>query len=362
VTRPADELGEHALDAAAEIDPRVVEDDAHGSADPLVSVVLPVRNGERHLDAALASLHAQTWSNWELVAIDDGSTDATPELLARAAADDERVRVFRQDARGLVAALQRGTAEARGPYLARMDADDESTPTRLAHQVAHLEANPAVVLVGGSFDVVDDAGARLRTEPALVAHDDLRRELYVRNAFAHGSVMLRRSALDLAAGYRDDRPAAEDYDLWRRLAGLGELTNLPEVVYRWRTNPAGVTQTRAAEQAASASAVRDDLWAAGTPGLLDRHELRQRVDVYARVPGVGPDLADRFRQVQLALVVELARRGRRRAAWEQLVAYGTHHASAPVTILVFLASGRRFTSGRRLLEAARRRARARSRR
>jgi len=329
---------------------------------PRVSVLLPVRNGAEHLEAALASVRAQTLREWELVVVDDGSTDATPELLARAAASDARIRVFRQDASGLAVALQRAVAEAGAPSLARHDADDLSLPHRLAHQLAALDADPDVVVVGGSFAVLDEMGVVVRTEPGLVDADDVRRELFVRNPFAHGSVMVQRAALEAVGGYVDDHPAAEDYDLWRRLATVGALTNLPEVVYRWRVNPTGVTQTQSDRQSRSAARVRDELWAAGAPGVLDRHELRRRVDRYSRVPALGPQLVDRFRQVQLALVIELARRGGRRTAWSQLVAYTGHHASAPWSIVVFVVSGRRFTSGRRLLEAVRRQGRDRRRR
>src|SRR5207302_689224 len=116
-----------------------------GGARPLISVLLPVRDGARYLREALASVLAQTLADFELLVVDDGSEDETPAILAGVA--DGRLRAIRQDRLGLVAALNRGIEEARAPLLARMDADDVSLPERLERQAAYLDARPEVALV-----------------------------------------------------------------------------------------------------------------------------------------------------------------------------------------------------------------------
>ena len=127
---------------------------------PKVSVVLPVRNGARWLGEALRSVHSQTFADWELLAIDDGWTDQTPGILEDWAARDRRTRVIRQESLGLIAALNRGLDEARGPLLAELDADDRALPDRLDRQVRHLEANPAVGLLGTWAQEIGAAGKR----------------------------------------------------------------------------------------------------------------------------------------------------------------------------------------------------------
>jgi glycosyltransferase involved in cell wall biosynthesis len=229
---------------------------------PRVSVLLPVRDGARFLREALESVLAQTLSDLELLVVDDGSTDETPEILA--SVTHERLRVLRQEHAGLVAALERGLAEARAPFLARMDADDVSLPQRLERQLAAL--TDGVGLVGCGVERIDETGRVLGSH--MLPPDDaaLRRRLLLRNPFAHGSVVVRREALERAGGYRADYGANEDYDLWRRIARDWELAAVPEILYRYREHPAAVTRSRVDERVASRERLRDELW--HDPALL----------------------------------------------------------------------------------------------
>jgi glycosyltransferase involved in cell wall biosynthesis len=257
---------------------------------PRVSVVLPVRDGARFLRPALYSVLAQTLDDFELLVVDDGSTDETPEILA--AVGDERLRVLRQEPAGLVAALRRGLAEARAPYLARMDADDVSLPRRLERQLAALA--DGVGLVGCGVERIDEAGRVLGSH--VLPPDDaaLRRRLLLRNPFAHGSVVVRREALERAGGYRADYGANEDYDLWRRIARDWKLAAVPEILYRYREHPGAVTRSRVDERVESRERLRDELWR--DPALLaavgrdpDRVEARAllREALRRRRPGLA---------------------------------------------------------------------------
>lgn len=195
---------------------------------PLVSVVLPAHNGAAELPQAVASILRQSFADFELIAINDGSTDATAAILD--GIHDPRLRVVHQDNAGLAGTLNRGIALARGRYIARQDQDDVAMPTRLARQVAFMEANPDHALLGTRAEIRsgDRPARRFHDHPA----DDaaLRFELLFDNPFVHSSVMLRKSALEEVGGYATDpaRQPPEDYELWSRLARRWHLANLPE--------------------------------------------------------------------------------------------------------------------------------------
>lgn len=231
---------------------------------PRVSVVLPVHDGGRFLREALESVLAQTLSDLELLVVDDGSIDETAAILAEIR--DERLRVLRQDHAGLVAALEHGIAEARSPYLARMDADDVSLPPRFERQVAYLDERPGVALVAPGVETIDEAG-RPRGRVTLPDDDSaLRRRLLLRNPFTHGAVVVRAEAVRGAGGYRAGYGANEDYDLWRRIARDWRLGALPEILYRYREHSAAVTRSRVDERVESRERLRDELWR--DPALL----------------------------------------------------------------------------------------------
>ncbi len=207
---------------------------------PPISVLLPVRDGAATLEDAIASMEAQTDPDFEVLAVDDGSTDATPDILEEWAGRDSRVRVLRQPPGGIVAALERSRAEARGRYLARMDADDISEPERLARQRELLEAQRALVGCGCFVRYFPReavrAGARRYEEwmNSSYSAEDVERNVFIECPLAHPTFFLRAEAVQAVGGYRD--PGwAEDHDLLLRLweAG-GRLAKVPEVLFRWR--------------------------------------------------------------------------------------------------------------------------------
>lgn len=211
---------------------------------PLVSVILPVRDGAPWLDEAVASIRAQTLSDLECVVVDDGSRDDS-RVIARAHADrDSRVRVLCGNRpRGLVAALTTGIAAARAPYIARMDADDVALPERLALQVAALDSLPELSVVGSRIAYRPEGpgtgglDAYVEWQNSLLEPDAIHRDLFVESPLVHPTVVVRRAALDAVGGYRD-LGWPEDYDLWMRiiLSG-GAAAKLREVLLVWRDLP-----------------------------------------------------------------------------------------------------------------------------
>lgn len=214
---------------------------------PKVSVVMSVYNGELYLREAVDSILDQTFTDFEFIIIDDGSTDTTWQILS--AYNDPRTRLVRNHENiGLTRSLNKALALARGEYVARQDADDVSLPWRLARQVAFLDATPGVGLVSSSYEVIDPEGRRLRTVTVPTSDSDIRSHLYKRNPFCHGAAVFRHACIEAVGGYRESFRVAQDYDLWLRMAERFELANLGDPLYRWRLRPEAISSEQTERQ------------------------------------------------------------------------------------------------------------------
>jgi GT2 family glycosyltransferase len=213
-----------------------------------ISVVMGVYNGEALLGATLDSILSQAEGDFECIVVDDGSTDDTPRILAAYAVLDARVRIIRQENRGLTRALIAGCAASQGTYIARHDAGDLSDPRRLALQRLVLDKNPEVVFVSSATRF---AGPEL--EPLYVARSTGRAleaafildladpRTLIDGPTHHGSVMFRRDAYERAGGYRAAFYYGQDFDLWYRLAQLGKFQAIDEVLYTARITPDSIS-------------------------------------------------------------------------------------------------------------------------
>jgi hypothetical protein len=216
-----------------------------------VSVVLAVHDAERTVGAAIDSILAQTFTDYELLVIDDGSTDRSAAVVRERAGGDRRLRLLQQANRGLIATLNRGCAEARGAVIARMDADDVALPGRLEAQMRLLETHPGVAAVGGAARYMDDRGPlplELRHPCAPAA---IRAALPRVSCLVHPTVLMRRDAVLAAGGYRPAFLHAEDYDLWLRLSERFDLANLAETVLHLRLHPGQVSFAHVEQQVIS---------------------------------------------------------------------------------------------------------------
>jgi glycosyltransferase involved in cell wall biosynthesis len=216
---------------------------------PAISVLLPCYNAAGTLPEALASLSRQTFLDFEILAVDDGSTDRTPEILRDWAESDNRLRVVYQTHAGIIAALNTGLQACRAGIIARMDTDDRSHPDRLKRQAAFMDGNPEIAvvscLVAGfpAGQVREGFQIYLGWSNSLVNDEDIRREIFVESPLVHPSVMFRRSWIERAGGYQE-RGWPEDYDLWLRLYLAGaRFAKLPEVLLEWREHPGRLTRT-----------------------------------------------------------------------------------------------------------------------
>lgn len=212
------------------------------STDARISVLLPVHNGMPLVRRAVESILVQTLGAFELVVIDDGSTDETPGYLR--GLDDPRVKYHRIDKGGTTRALNRGLELATAPLVARMDADDVALPGRLARQAAYLDEHPDCVLVGCQAEEIDAAGTVVGRRRLPVSDTAIRWQMMFGCPFLHPAVMFRREAVLACGGYDESYPCAQDYELWTRLAAKGTLANLPDVLLQYRVHPESVTSTK----------------------------------------------------------------------------------------------------------------------
>jgi glycosyltransferase involved in cell wall biosynthesis len=250
-----------------------------GGAAPAVSVVMAVHNGERFLREAVESVLDQTFGSFELLVVDDASTDRTRAILDTYR--DRRIRVIANDRqRGLSYSLNRGIGEARGRYIARLDADDVAEPDRFATQVEYLDRHADVALLGSWYSIIDEQGRETGRRWVPGDHHEIRWMLGFCNAFAHSAVMIRRTALDEVGLYDESLRYAMDYDLWVRIAERMRVANYEKFLLRWRTSSSSLTSA-----------------------LGDRTELLDRVvaDLGRRLDWSGSSAEERERRAGLLI-------------------------------------------------------------
>jgi hypothetical protein len=208
------------------------------NATPHISVLVPVYNGMPYLPETVESLLQQTFTDFEIIALDDGSTDASAEYLA--SVNDPRLRIERLSRTGLSAALNHGLGVARAPLIARLDADDVALPDRFQLQYDYLAAHPDCVALGCQSIHINEHGECIgagRFPTSLLA---IRWESLFRSPILHPGSMYRRDDVLALGGYRQVFDVAEDYDLWTRLLGRGTLANLPQQLLRYRVHAKSV--------------------------------------------------------------------------------------------------------------------------
>lgn len=247
---------------------------SHGEGHvPLVSVVINAYKVEAYLAECLDSVLAQTFGDYEVIVVDDGSPDATARIADDYARRDGRFRVLRNERNmGIPATINRALAASRGELIAKLDADDVALPERFERQVAFMRAKPAVVMVGCWWERIDDEGRSLGAQRPWPSNERLARQMLKRCVLNHTGVMMRGDVVR-RLGYREFFRYAHDYDLFLRLIDEGEIAVLPEVLVKQRLNFGGVTVQRVAEQAQEARYAR----------RFARQRRRRGSDDYERV-------------------------------------------------------------------------------
>lgn len=214
------------------------------STRPLISVLLPAYNAERFIRPAVDSILAQTFRDFELIILNDGSRDRTSEIIHTYT--DDRIVVVEHANMGLGATLAKGLELAKGKYIARQDADDISLPERLSKQVNYLDQHPEIALLGSWAQIMQENGElvnRYHRHPS--SPEVLRFDLVFNNPFVHSSVLFRKAEALEVGGYAPERHAFEDFDLWSRISRKHGVSNLPEVLLHYREVDSGISKSNA---------------------------------------------------------------------------------------------------------------------
>ncbi len=216
-----------------------------GTQRPRVSVVMSVRDDAERVRRAIQSIRSQTFTDWELIVIDDGSRDGTGTVLDELVTADGRIRAIHQEQTGLTRALIRGCAESRGEFIARQDADDLSGPPRLERQVSLLDANPDAGFVSCWTQYIGPENEPLELVTRPADSEEATRQLLVdrQGPPAHGSVMFRRALYEKVNGYRPEFYFAQDADLWLRMAERAKIGYVPQVLYYYRRDYNSISGT-----------------------------------------------------------------------------------------------------------------------
>jgi glycosyltransferase involved in cell wall biosynthesis len=215
---------------------------------------MPVYNGRLYLTEAVQSVLVQTLADFELIAIDDGSTDGSATILERMAETDSRIVVLRQSNAGATRAMNVGVSRARGQFVARMDADDVCRPRRFERQIEFLGSHPDHVAVGSAVLMIDPEGSPLCVSRWPLTHEELDAATLAGKSIgglAHPAAMISTASLREVGGYREKFRVAQDKDLWLRLAEVGRLANLPDVLLKYRFHGESTGARRGAEQQAA---------------------------------------------------------------------------------------------------------------
>lgn len=237
---------------------------------PRITVAMSVYNNGPYVGAAIDSILAQTFADFEFLIVNDGSTDDSAAVIDARAATDRRIRVIHQDNRGFIASLNRMLAEARSPWIARMDGDDVSMPERFARQLAFLADHPDHGVIGTAASLIGPDGERVVRPPIVrpETHEGLVANLESGPLINHNVVIYSREAVLRAGGYRAGYRHAEDYDLWLRLSTITRMANLPDELVAYRIYPEQVSARHVVEQTTHA----------GIAWLAHRERLAGRPD------------------------------------------------------------------------------------
>lgn len=222
------------------------------SENPLVSVLIPAHGKLPFLDETLISINKQTYRNLEVIIVDDRSQI---DLEKSSHKIEFPYRIVKSTEPGIVAAMNTGLTLTKGKYIARIDADDLMVPERIALQVAVMEQEADLAVLGSQVWIIDEQGRKIRPSSYPIKEKELLRRLRFYNCMAHPSVLIRKELLDRVGGYREISKYAEDYDLWRRIQKLGRIRNLSDRLTHYRQHSLQSTRSHSATVQVSALAV-----------------------------------------------------------------------------------------------------------
>ncbi len=206
-----------------------------------VSVIMSAYNAEQFIAQAVDSILAQSFGDFELIIINDGSADRTKSIIEQYVQQDSRIVLLDQENTGLTKALNNGIKIARGNYIARMDADDIAEPDRLERQYQFMEKNSEYALCGSRAWFIDENNKKLFKKELPITNDSIKKKLLFNNQFVHSSLFIRKSILDEMGFYNEDFKKSQDYELVLRFASKYQIANLEDCLVLWRVNSKSIS-------------------------------------------------------------------------------------------------------------------------
>ena len=216
---------------------------------PNVSVIMAAKNVQDYIAIAIESIINQTYSDWEMIIVNDGSTDQTASIVQKYSDANNRIKLI-SNKESVGQAIARNTAveQSTGKYLAILDADDVAMPDRIEVQVDYLDKNPGIAAIGGHAEIIDSKGSTLGIKRKALNIDAIRFSLLLQNQFIHSTMMIRRGVFDAFGGYDNTFLYAEDYDLWSKILEKNIVLNIDKVVSKFRIQPGSVTSMSATQK------------------------------------------------------------------------------------------------------------------
>lgn len=210
---------------------------------PVISIIVPTYNRERYIAQAISSAQKQSFKDWELIVVDDASTDKTEDVVMKIAEKDSRIRYVRQKENvGIAKNRNTGLSEAKGAYVAMLDSDDAWTdPDKLKKQLAFLKSRPDHAMVGTWVTKMDVNGTEYGHVKYEINDVDIRKKILFRNQFAQSSLIYRASVIKELGSYDPTYTVNDDYDLWLRVGTSHKFANIPEYTTSYRVHPGGIT-------------------------------------------------------------------------------------------------------------------------
>ena len=209
---------------------------------PQVSVIMSVYNGERYVSEAIESILQQSFSDWELIVIDDNSSDGSSVIIRQYLAQDQRVKLINNEQNfGLTKSLNIGIKDSTGKYIARLDADDSCLPDRLQKQYDFMEAHPEMAVCGSCGNYIDESGEVVGKKTLPTEYREIKKKLLFNNQFIHSSLFICRAMIDKEGGYDESFRTSQDYELMLRIASKYPVANLPEQLVNWRVGEGSIS-------------------------------------------------------------------------------------------------------------------------
>lgn len=320
------ELIEDALVSYAEMI-FIISNPIYSQFAPKISVVLPMYNNERTIEKSIKSILGQTFTDFELIAIDDGSKDKTSEIVK--SIDDSRIKLIRQRNKGLLRTNNRGITISRGAFIARQDGDDISIPSRFEKQVMYLASNENVGMVSCYYTQMDEESESLGiTQTFPFKPIDVKRSFYLVNPIAHGGTMTRREIFEKIGLYQPSHEPIEDYKAWVDMADISDVAIIPESLYWYRINLSGISATRFDESIKMPRKIAEEQWHKPVVYKTYRDIVRDGKYYRSLESPFADDIYKLYLLHQTVLAKQMIRRGHLKSGF--VTAFGVFSLHKPV--------------------------------